>query len=95
MGARTGKYKLAARIGKYKYGAKAGKYKFGDRARAGGQAKDRGPGNTNTPTRQNIIFRLHYQSYYDYLFKISLVNKEEAVFEQLVFSDFNKWSAHH
>ena len=31
------------------WGAKAGKYKLGARTRVGGQAKGRGPGNTNTP----------------------------------------------
>ena len=46
MGARPGKYKFGARAGKYKLGARAGEYKIG--AMAGGQAKDRGPGNTNT-----------------------------------------------
>ena len=44
--ARAGKYKLGARAGKYKLGARASKYILGARARAGGQAKDRGPGNT-------------------------------------------------
>ena len=46
MGARAGKYKFAARDSKYKLGARASKYKLG--ARAGGQAKGRGPENTNT-----------------------------------------------
>ena len=46
VGARASKYKLRARAGKYKLGARAGKYKLG--AWAGGQAKSRGPGNTNT-----------------------------------------------
>ena len=48
MGARAGKYKFGARIGKHKVGARTGKHKLGARARTGGQAKCRGPGNTNT-----------------------------------------------
>ena len=48
LGARADKHKLGASAGKYKLGARAGKYKLGARARAraGGQAKGRGPGNT-------------------------------------------------
>ena len=41
MGARAGKYELAARVGKYKFGARAGKHKFG--AGAGGQGQNREP----------------------------------------------------
>ena len=48
--ARAGKYKLEAWAGKYKLGARAGNYKLGARARAGGQAKGRGPGKTKTQT---------------------------------------------
>ena len=48
LGARASKYKLGAGDGKYKLGARAGKYKLGARARAGGQAKGRGLGNTKT-----------------------------------------------
>ena len=47
LGARAGKHKLAAKAGKCKSAARAGKYKLGARARAGDQAKGRGPGNTN------------------------------------------------
>ena len=46
LGARAGKYKLWARAGKYKSGVRTDKYKLG--ASAGGQAKVRGPENTNT-----------------------------------------------
>ena len=52
---RAGKYKFGARAGKYKFGARAVKYKLGARARAGGQSKGRGPGNTNTPSLQLLI----------------------------------------
>ena len=48
VGARAGKRKVRARVGKYKLEARAGKYKLGARARASGQTKGRGPGNTNT-----------------------------------------------
>ena len=48
FGARAGKHIFGARAVKYKSGTMAGKYKLGARTRAGGQAKDRGPGNTNT-----------------------------------------------
>ena len=44
MGARVGKYKLAARAGKHKFGARAGKYKLGART---GKYK-LGPGSVNT-----------------------------------------------
>ena len=37
-------------------GARAGKHKLGARARAGGQAKGRVPGNTNTTERQKTSF---------------------------------------
>ena len=46
--ARASKNKFGARVGKHRLGARASKYKLGARARAGGQAKGRGPGNTNT-----------------------------------------------
>ena len=58
MGAKAGKSKLRARAGKYKLGARAGKKKIKDqiresrpeaRARAEGQVKSWGPGNTKTP----------------------------------------------
>ena len=58
LGARAGKHKLVARTGKYKLGDRAGKYKLGARtgkcklrfrARAGGQAKSRRPGNKKHP----------------------------------------------
>ena len=48
LSARVSKYKLGARAGKYQLGARAGKYKLGAKARARGQAKGRGPGNTKT-----------------------------------------------
>ena len=57
VGARAGKYKLRAKVGKYNLGARAlkynlgarvSKYKLGTRARAKGQVKGRGPGNTKT-----------------------------------------------
>ena len=48
LGARAGIYKFGTTAGKHKLGARADKYKFGARARAGGQAKGQGPGNTNT-----------------------------------------------
>ena len=46
-GARVDKYKLGPRTSKYKSATRAGKYKLGARAKAGGQATSRGPGNTN------------------------------------------------
>ena len=54
-------------------GARAGKYKLGARVRFGGQAKGRGPGNTNTRLsciKDSVSFYLHHQSY-----KIALVWK--------------------
>ena len=48
FGTRADKHKLRARAGKYKSGCRAGKYKLGASARAGGHAKGRGAGNTNT-----------------------------------------------
>ena len=63
FGARADKYKFGARTGKYKLGARAGKYKFGARASAGGQAKGRGPGNTNT--RYNTKSAIYYFLYED------------------------------
>ena len=49
LGARAGKHKLVARTGKYKLGDRAGKCKLRFRARAGGQAKSRWPGNKKHP----------------------------------------------
>ena len=46
---RVGKYKLGDRAGKYKLGARTGKCKLRFRARAGGQAKSRWPGNKKHP----------------------------------------------
>ena len=43
------------KAGKYKLGVRAGKYKLGTRARAGGQVKDRGPGNTNIIIEKVIL----------------------------------------
>ena len=60
LGTRVGKYKLRPRAGKYKLGARAGKYKLGTRAGAraktGGQAKGRGPGNTKTRDKIDISY---------------------------------------
>ena len=57
FGARAVKYKFGARAGKHKLGARAGRYKLGARARAGGQAKGRGPGNTNTQLQESARYR--------------------------------------
>ena len=46
-----------------------------------------------TLTQQNIIFQHYYQSYCDYLLKMGRMDKERAVFEQLVLSEFKKLSS--
>ena len=40
-------------------------------------------------TQQNIFSQHYYQSYCDYLLKM---DKEQAVFEQLILSDYQKWN---
>ena len=64
----AGKYKFAARAGKYKLGARASNYKFGARGR--GQAKGRGPGNTNT---QNLTSIWHCKIFQFFDVKYNLV----------------------
>ena len=44
-------------------------------------------------TQQNIIFQHYYQRYCDYLLKMGRMDKEQAVFEQFILSDFKKWSS--
>ena len=44
-------------------------------------------------TQQNIILQHCYRSYCDYLLKIGRMDEEQAVFEQLNLSDFQKWSS--
>ena len=44
-------------------------------------------------TQQSIIFLDYYQSYCDYLLKLSHLDEEKAVFERLTLSNFKKWSS--
>ena len=44
-------------------------------------------------TRQNIVFQHYYQSYCNCLLKMGHVDKEQAVFEQLILSQLKKWSS--
>ena len=43
--------------------------------------------------QQNNNFQLYYQSFCDHLLKISRMDKEQAVFEQLALNDLTKWSS--
>ena len=40
-----------------------------------------------------MIFQQYYQAYCNYLLKMGRMDEEQTVFEQLILSDFKKWSS--
>ena len=80
MGARAGKQKLGATAGKYKLGA-------GTKARAGGQAKGRGPGNTNTLNTDNCHHFLNTQE--PNTLKIDDLHTNNSLSEKLLSINFD------